>query len=475
MLGITLFPEYIQSEGVEPLLDNLLSRAPVTAISISPYVMSELSAEEGGQREPPADAEKGLVRLLDRPLWGKREVWTQAAPSFTPRLELYKGLRYQPSEPTSLTSQEGSIVNTFIAAAQARDIKVYFQVQSAIPPGYRVQFGGPVGDDIPLLPDGSAPAQSLDNNGSLASPHILGYGEALIRDLMGHYPNIDGIRIDWPEYPPYFIDSIFTDFGPHAEAFAADHGFDFERIRKEALSRYQHFRNALSDEDLKGYIRAPESLIADLQVSEDFVGLKRAIVSNLLTRFKNALTESGGGSKKLIPSAFPEPWNQLSGFDYRANSEIVDAISCKYYTMHWPMMLKNYSESLKENNPGLSDSLLAECLCNCFRAVHPTPQSTADFAYPEPDEPHPISAKDIQDKQRIVSTQSKGAPIWPIAHSYGPMDDFIKRAVAAYTSGGQRLWINRYAYLSDEKLDALGELMSSQTASVPPIQSDKAV
>lgn len=79
-------------------------------------------------------------------------------------------------------------------------MKVYFQVQAAIPPGYRVQFGGPVDDDRARLPDGSIPTKRLDKNGSLASPHILEYGEALLRDLVTQYPGIDGIRIDWPEY-----------------------------------------------------------------------------------------------------------------------------------------------------------------------------------------------------------------------------------------------------------------------------------
>ena len=93
MLGITVLPEYIQSEGVEPLLDNLMNRAPVSAVSISPYIMRECPADQGGHREPPADADKGLTRLLERPLWGKKEVWIKTAPSFEPNLELYQGLR----------------------------------------------------------------------------------------------------------------------------------------------------------------------------------------------------------------------------------------------------------------------------------------------------------------------------------------------------------------------------------------------
>jgi hypothetical protein len=38
------------------------------------------------------------VRLLDRPLWGKRELFVSTAPSYTPDLRLYRGLRYQPAE-----------------------------------------------------------------------------------------------------------------------------------------------------------------------------------------------------------------------------------------------------------------------------------------------------------------------------------------------------------------------------------------
>ena len=68
MLGITILPEYIQSEGPEALLDRLLEKLPLTAVSTSPYVMEECLPERGGEREPPADSDKGLARLLERPL-----------------------------------------------------------------------------------------------------------------------------------------------------------------------------------------------------------------------------------------------------------------------------------------------------------------------------------------------------------------------------------------------------------------------
>ena len=92
-LGVTVLPEYIQSEGIDGILENLIGRVGANAVAISPYVMAEAD-KETGNREPPADAGAGAVRLLDRPLFGKREVWVTTAPSFEPRKELYAGGKY---------------------------------------------------------------------------------------------------------------------------------------------------------------------------------------------------------------------------------------------------------------------------------------------------------------------------------------------------------------------------------------------
>ena len=95
LVGITVMPEYFQSESVNGVLDRLERLAGVTAVTTSPYVMAPADRRTGF-REPPLDAGAGKVRLLDRTLWGKREVWARTAPSFHPNLDLYRGLRYQP-------------------------------------------------------------------------------------------------------------------------------------------------------------------------------------------------------------------------------------------------------------------------------------------------------------------------------------------------------------------------------------------
>ena len=234
VLGITVLPEWIQSEGIGAVLDRL-QEAGVGAVATSPYVMRPVPDGEGS-REPPIDAGAGRVRLLDRKLWGRRELWVETAPSFAADLSLYEGLAYQPAAPTELTREEGRLVAGFIGEAKRRGMQVHLQVQSAIPPGYRVQFGGPGGDDEPLLPDGSRLDQRVDRNGSLASPEVRAYACALLEDLSNAYPDIDAIRLDWPEYPPYSLDALFFDFSGHAMAVAGHLGLDGERMRRDALA-----------------------------------------------------------------------------------------------------------------------------------------------------------------------------------------------------------------------------------------------
>ncbi|HAH47373.1 MAG TPA: hypothetical protein DCM07_21430, partial [Planctomycetaceae bacterium] len=184
-------------------------------------------------------------------MWeGKRELWVKTSPSFIPDQSLYSGLRYQPAPADELTHSAGHVVADFIEAAHERGLEVYFQVQAAIPPGYRVQFGGPVEEDIPRLPDGSLPRRRVANNGSLASPHIIEYQHALIRDLLNQYPDIDGLRFDWPEYPPYFLDSAFFDFSEHARQAAGRLGYNFENMQSDSQALYQKLNGGLTNYDL---------------------------------------------------------------------------------------------------------------------------------------------------------------------------------------------------------------------------------
>jgi len=466
-LGITVMPEYIQTEAVDGVLDNLVTKAGATAVATSPYVMAPAD-EKTGRREPPIDAGAGAVRLLDRPLWGKRELYVRTAPSFVPEPKLYQGLPYQPPPPGELTRKEGDIIRDFIRAAQARHLRVYFQVQAAIPPGYRVQFGGPGEADAPRLPDGRIPPRRLANNASLASPAIRGSTEALLRDLCRAYPDIDGIRVDWPEYPPYMLDDVFLDFGEHARRAAVRMGLDFDRMRRQAGQLYQLLHGGLKDSHLEAWSHPDGGRYRLLRQLSDRPGLadwlrfKALLVDELLAGFRKVLSEVAGPRVELMPNAFPPPFTLASGVDFARAARHSAGISVKLYTMHWPMMIRFYGDTLRAANPGISDSLLVRALVRWFDIADGDGlPRLSDYAYPEPNAPHPVGAR--AQARKIVEAQREAGevPVYALVHGYGPLDDFRRRLEAAWEASLHGVWINRYGYLTDDKLRVIGEVCAS--------------
>jgi hypothetical protein len=465
-IGITVFPEYFQTEGVDAVLGNLVARAGATAIATSPYVM-ELADPATGMREPPIDAGAGKVRLLDRPLWGRRELHVRVAPSFVPRAATFEGLRYRPPAPDALTGRHGAVIAQAIAAAKDRGLEVYLQVQAAIPPGFRAQFGGPLADDAPRLPDGSAPAGRVDNNGSLASPHIAAYGAALLVELAHAYPRIDGFHVDWPEYPPYTLDAAFLDFGAHAVAAARALGLDVARMQADASRLRAWLLGGLQAGDLAGL-----SLARIGAAYPGFVQLgafKAQLAAGLVAGFRRALDAAGCADKALVLRTFPPPWTALSGIAFARLAPHCQGFAVKLFTMHWPMMVRMWGDALAAANPALADDPeLPRAVARLFDLGDgdlddgAALRTLADWRYPEPEEPHPVSAAAQRRKIAAAREAAGGTAVAAMAHGYGPASDFAARFAIAWDASQGQVWVNRYGYLSDAKLDAIGAIAGTR-------------
>lgn len=456
-VGISVMPEWVQQNG-DRVLQDLVDRAGATAIVTTPCVL-EPSDAPGSSREPPVAG-----ATLDRPLWGRTELNVLASPSIAHDAALFEGQRYRPPPPTELTRRAGGVVGDFVRRAKAAGLEVHLRVQAAAPPGYRAQFGDVDPDDRPLLPDGTALPDRLDRNGSLASPHIRAYLSSLIVDLCRHYPEIDGFHIDWPEYPPYTLHAVFFDFSDHAANAAARLRLDFKRMRVDVARLMSHVCGGLSDAEIEAIARSgladtPLGALARAPGVADWIRLKETLVAEILGICRDAARSADGRPRAITPMAFPPPLSRISGMNYALAARHSGVLALKLIPSHWPMILRSFGDALRTANPRLDERTLVAALLAL--ADIQEPRGAVELgAYRHPargemfDPGVGPQVRKIAEAQRLAGD----VPVVPLLHSLGPADDFRARLATCYAAAGNRIWVNRYGFLSDAKLDAIGEV-----------------
>jgi hypothetical protein len=455
-LGVTVMPEWFQCEGIDAVLDRIESIG-ANAIVTSPYLLERVPAGEGA-REPPPDGEAGKVRPLDRELFGARELHVRTAPAFAHDMARYSGLRYQPAPPADLTRANGDLLDRMIESATRRGIDVFMQVMAASPPGYRVQFSGATDDDQCLGPDLKQHPSRVDRNASLASPQVGEYTATLLAELADRYPAVAGFRLDWPEYPPYDLESALFDFNPAAQALMRSAGDDPHEVARAALDWLAGARAAaVAAGDSVSSARAALEPSWRMMFDPDgdlapLFAAKRAAAHRLVTRCRAGLDGVAGSRRRLELQAFPAPFDALSGFPLRQLAGVADAIGIKLYTMHWPMIARYWTRDLVGTMTGSRADSIALAVAQLFDLIDAIPDP-ARFRYPEAHEAHPVGSGAQRRKLATARDAAGSVPVIAFAHSYGPVDDVVRRVELAREHGPT--WINRYGYLSDVKLMAL--------------------
>lgn len=455
-LGVTVNPEFVQSEGLEQVLENVVGRLKAQVVATIPAVIAPSDDDEGG-REPPLDSGAGKDRLLDRELWGRRWLYVKSAPSFAPQRSLYSGLAFQPPEPDRLTDSEGPKVAAMLAALKQKGVETHIQIMAAAPPCYRVQSRGTVPDAEPLTAAGTIVGNRVDANLSLSHPELRAYVAALVRDLVDHYPDMDVVRFDWPEYPPYHPDSLAFDFSPHAMQLGKTLGFDVLRLKArlvECLPALKAAINAAAEGAQTIRLEDLDQLTGDLSAIAELLRYRRSLVVDFAGFLSDSVRAAGGGRVGCHVQCFPPPFNVLSGFSIADIDPLASGIGVKLYTMHWPMIERSYVERLVAFAGGDSEAYL-KALRMTLGTAAAGQGSFAEVAYPKPDEPHPADDALIEYKLQHADSSIKQAELWGITHAYGPVDDVVRRFSAVRRASNGSVHINRYGYLSDEKIAAI--------------------
>jgi hypothetical protein len=467
-LGIYAWPPHIQAEGVNAVLDNLQSIG-ATSVSTSTYVAEPAADGEGDRREPPQNGNKGLVREIDRPLWGRKALYLHTGPSFAHDSSLYDGQKYAPPAPNDLTQKHGRVIHDFLAEAKKRGLKTYIQtspsrlptLRDGVDPAERTA-------DVPRLPFGRMPGNRMENFASLASPAVVDYMAAETADILAEYPEADGLLLDRMEQSFYTFDDAFVDYGPHARIAAESYGLDFESINEAVGAALDRFASITNDE-LDSVTSKLDIPIAFPGVSEprrfsanalnDAMTLRSKITSNLL----RTLRESADGVRpgvELVPITFPPPLSILTGVDFAEYAKYADAVMIKFFTMHWPLIVTYWTEGITALNPSVDPNRVARAVSLALELEDNPSSDASDYAYPEPDTPHRAGTEAQKSKIEVATNQAKSMPILPSVHGYGPLADVERRWRIGWETGQFGMWVNRYGYLSEPKLNLLKRVTS---------------
>lgn len=470
-IGVTVLGDYLLSEGPQQVLEKLVA-CGVRAVTTNPTVTAA-AADGIGSFQPPIDGGSS-PRLFDRPLFGKRSLWVQSGPSYQPDSKLYATGVYGPRKPNALTGEYGHVIGEFIEAARLAGLEVWLQLGAVQPSGLK-------DIDRPRLPNGQLASDRMADTGSLASEEIRNYNRAYIKDLYQAYPQINGLRPDWPEYPCYTLNECFHDFSEHvmksktvAKSIARAE-YSIERIQEEVGEFYDLFDGGLTNRYLENYLESffdrndrhrgtsglngLYGILPRWPVLEEWRRVKRCLSLETLNVWRETLAEIGDGQLKLSANAFMADYSEITGFHYAQAADVCDAISPKLYTMHWSQMVTFWVEKLKSWNPRLNENLLVAVIATLFDLDdNPRERTLSDFGYPLPDQPHPIADAPQQRKLKRVINDIRGrCQVTPLVHGYGPPDDFARRLKLAMESNCDGVWVNRYGYLSDEKLNTISQ------------------
>lgn len=462
-LGVVLTPAEVQDEGLDLVLDTI-ARAGATAVSPTLGVMAPGRPGDGA-REPPLDVE-GTARLLDRPLWGRRELYLKSYLPHEPDPATWAGVDY-PAPPVAPPALRRDVVREIVDGARARGLGVQIQVSPyTLPgaPGGQTVGGGHgqgVVADRPRRLDGSTAERIVAGHGCLNNPRVRRLGVARLRETLRHYGDVDGIFLDWAEYTCYFLEDCFTCFCEHCRAAALAAGYDWGRIERDARALWERLHH-LSNADLRraaGGADWPVALaggLLDAPGAADLLRFKAASVRAAVAELRAIMDTEGAGEMALGLNGFAPPWCLLTGLHYGLLGDVAQEARCKLFTFHWPMITRWWCESLLAWNPGLDEALALRAVTAVLDLPPPAGEhrrQLADYGMPRPDEPHPITPEALTRKlDQAVALAGGRLPCLAYLHGYRPADEFARVLEAAQASAAGGCWVQRYGYLSDEKL-----------------------
>jgi hypothetical protein len=120
------------------------------------------------------------------------------------------------------------------------------------------------------------------------------------------------------------------------------------------------------------------------------------------------------------------------------------------------MIVGWWSRTLLGWNPGLDEQAVLGAVQTVLDLPPPPDEhrrTLAEYGMPRPDEPHPVAPAALTRKiNEAVHLAGSEMACLAYVHGYRPASEFARALAAVRESDAPGCWVQRYGYLSDEKL-----------------------
>lgn len=455
-LGVWVPSGYAQSDGPEAVLQSVRS-VGATAICLTTTVLQP-QPDGVGARMPDLHRD-GWSRVLERPLFGRGELWVTSHAGYDADPRPYDDGPYGPPRPATEQTPDPGAGRRLAAQAAAAGLQVYVHLQPTVPAGLRAEDAPVAVGGTPGSADRASPA------GCPNRPTIRAYAAALLTDTVTNFGPIDGVLVDWAEYPTYQLHELFTCFCAHCRTRAEELGLDWDRMLAAAAALRRWCGEVTPDglallrRGLTG--RFP---LVDLLLREpgwlDILRLKAESVADLYRLLHKQLAALGRTDVTLAARGWPPPWNLASGTDYARLSESCGMFAPKLFTFDLAALPGWWGAEWREWNPGLDEPDVLDALVDVLELPDDlAPRRLAQYRIPAPGESHHVAQTALDDRIAQVARQLAGTAgrLCPIVHSYLPPDEWRRMLRSARAADIDGVWVQMYGYLTDEKLAILRE------------------
>lgn len=471
--GIVVTPAEVANEGVESVLDKI-QETGANSVAVSPGLFVPSTRSEG-VREPPLDLE-GEARVLDRALWGRKVQYLKGFAPYVSDPNVWKDVPFPAPTPAPKDIRV-DYAQKIVQSALKRGMSSYIVSSPTLLPGLPGGQSATSGTasrseaDRLVRVDGTTPSREIAGQGCVNSPRIQALARARLTDTLTHYPDANGLFTDWIEFTCYLPEDVFTCFCRHCALKAQQSGFDWDAI-KGGVGHIWEGLGGVTNARLQEVIEAePTSLSEGLALMsnslEDTAAIRELFrfKTESVSAFFSSVQSLAGELKSSVDigaNGFAPPWNEVTGVDFGNLSSVVHTLRCKLFTFHWPMMTKWLGEMLMNRNPDLSSQLVL----NAAKVLYQVPtgpeearRSLVDYGMPGPEQPHPITPEALTNKLQLAKKDVRPSSVLEAyIHSYRPAQQFEQVIRMAEESGSDGVWVQRYGYLSDQKLKIIRDM-----------------